>query len=40
VPINPDTMTNERTTEPEMVQTLADVSEVTLGSVPKMVITY
>ena len=40
MPISPDTMINERITEPEMVQTLADVGEVRLGSVLKIVITY
>ena len=39
-PISPDTMINERTSETEMVQTLADVGEVTLGSVLKIGITY
>ena len=39
-PISSETMINERTTEPEMVQTLANVDEVPLGSVLKMVPTY
>jgi hypothetical protein len=40
MPISPDTRTNKRTTEAEMVQTLANVGEVPLGSVLKSVITY